>query len=66
MLIDNTVLGPIPKRLLFAMVKNTEFIGSLDNYPYKFRHYEVSDFSLYVNGGLFPNKGQSLGIDHEK
>jgi len=26
--IDNAVLGPIPKLLLFTMVKNTDFIGS--------------------------------------
>jgi hypothetical protein len=25
--IDNAVLGPIPKRLLFTMVKNTDFLG---------------------------------------
>ena len=27
--IDNGVLGPIPKRLLFNMVKNTYFLGSV-------------------------------------
>jgi hypothetical protein len=31
--IDNAVLGPIPKRLLFTMVKNTDFIGSVDTNP---------------------------------
>jgi len=36
--IDNAVLGSIPKRLLFTMVKNTDFIGSLDSNPYKFQH----------------------------
>ena len=36
--IDNAVLGPIPKRLLFTMVKNTDFDGSLYSNPYKFQH----------------------------
>jgi len=34
--IDNAVMGPIPKRLLFTMVKNTDFNGSLECNPYKF------------------------------
>ena len=28
--IDNAVLGPLPKRLLFTMIKNTDFNGSVD------------------------------------
>ena len=41
--IDNAVLGPVPKRLLFTMVKNANFIGAMDTNPYKFQHYK-SDF----------------------
>ena len=36
--IDNAVLGHVPKRLLFSMVKNADFIGTIDTNPYKFRH----------------------------
>jgi len=32
---DNAVLGPVPKRLLFTMVKNADFIGSVDTNPPK-------------------------------
>jgi hypothetical protein len=60
--VDNAVLGPIPKRLLFTVVRNTEFIGSLDSNPYKFRHYDISDFSLFVNSKQVPNEGISLGM----
>jgi len=35
--IDNAVLGPVPKRLLFTMVKNADFIGTVDTNPYKFQ-----------------------------
>jgi len=62
--IDNAVLGPFPKRVLFTMVKNADFIGSMDTNPYKFRHYDISDFSLFVNGKQFPNESLSLGIDN--
>ena len=64
--IDNAILGPIPKRLLFTMVKNTDFNGSLEINPYKFQHYDISDFSLFVNGKQFPNEDLTLGMDHEK
>jgi len=64
--IDNAVLGRIPKHLLFTMVKNTDFNGSLDSNPYKFRHYDISDFSLFMNSIQFSNEGLTLGMDHEK
>ena len=64
--IDNAVLGHIPKRLLFTMVKNTDFIGSLYSNPYRFQYIDISDVSLFVNGTQFPNEDLSLGMDHEK
>ena len=57
---------PIPKRLLFTIIKNTDFNGSVDTNPYKFRHYDISEFSLYVNGRRVPSEGLSLDMDHEK
>jgi hypothetical protein len=50
-------LGPIPKRILFAMVKNADYLGSLTTNPYRFRHYDLSYFALNVNG--------KHGMDHE-
>jgi len=64
--IDNAVLGPIPKRLLFTIVKNTDFNVSLDSNPYKFQHYDISDFSLFVNSKQFPIEGLTLGMNNEK
>ena len=64
--IDNAVLGLVPKRLLFTMVKNADFIGTMDTNPYKFRHYDISDFLIFVNGRQYPNKSLSLDMDHEK
>ena len=64
--IDNCVLGPLPKRILFTMIKNSDFTGSIDSNPYKFQHYDLSSFALFVNGKQIPNEGLTLGMDHEK
>jgi len=64
--INNAGFGPIPKRLLFTMVKNADFIDTMDTNPYKFQNYDISDFSLFVKGKQYPNEGLSLGMDHEK
>jgi len=32
------------------MIKNSDFNGLVDTNTYKYRHYDISDFSLYVNG----------------
>jgi len=64
--IDNEVLGPVPKRILFTMIKNKDFLGSIDTNPYFFRHYDLSSFALYVNGKQIPGGGLSLDTIHEK
>ena len=48
--IDNAILGPIPKRLLFVMVDNGVFLGSLTTNPFKFQHLDMTYFTLYVYG----------------
>jgi len=64
--LDNAVLGTVPNRLLFTMVKNTEFLGSVKTNPYHFRHYDLSSFALNVNGRLDPAEGLYLGMDQDK
>ena len=64
--IENAVLSSLPKRLLFTMNKNTDFNGSVDMNPYKFRYDYIIDFTLYVNGCRVPSKGLSLETDKEK
>ena len=36
--IDNAILGPVPKRLPFAMIDNKHFLGSTNTNPFKFNH----------------------------
>jgi len=62
---NNAVMVPVPKRIPFTMVKNAHLICTMGTNRYKFQHYDISDFSLFVNGKHFPNEGLSLGINHE-
>jgi len=64
--INNTVLGMLPKRLIFTMLKNTEFLGSRDSNPYNLRHYDLTNFTMHVNGSQIPSESLSLTMDHEK
>jgi len=45
--IDNAVLGQLPKRLIFTMIKNKDFLGSLDTNTYYFQHFNLSHFTLF-------------------
>jgi len=64
--IDNAVLRPVPKRLLFTMVKNTDFLGSQNTNPFHFRHYDLRSFKLNVNWKQIPAEGLTLNTYHEK
>ena len=64
--IDNAILGPILKRLLFKMIDNKDFLRSLDSNPFEFHHYDMDSFSLYVNGKQIPSGGLYLKTDNEK
>ena len=53
MSIDIVVLGQMPKRLLITMIKNKDFLGSLDTNPYYFHHFDLtSRCSTTVNRSL--------------
>jgi len=64
--IDNAMLGTVPKRHLFTMLKNKKFLGSVTTNPYHFRYYDLRSFALNLNGRQVPTEGLSLGMDHEK
>jgi len=38
----------------------------MDTNPYIFQHYDISHFSLFVNGKEYPKEGLSRGMDKEK
>jgi hypothetical protein len=64
--INNAVTWVLPKRLIFTMVKNTDFLGSINTNPYNFRHYNLTNFTLFVNGKQIPSESLSLDMSHEK
>jgi len=64
--IDNAVLGPVPKRLVYTMVKDNDFLRRMNTNPYFFRHYDLSYFALKVNGKQIPTEGLALNMAHEK
>ena len=63
--INNAALGVLPKRLIF-MVKNKDILGSRDSNPYNLRHYDLTNFIMYVNGRQIPSESLSLIMGHEK
>jgi hypothetical protein len=64
--IDNAILGTVPKRLVFTMLKNTDYLSSMDSNPYNFRHYDMNYFSLIVNGKQYPIEGLSMDTSSQK
>jgi hypothetical protein len=40
--IDNAVIGMVPTRLLFTMIKNKGFLCTVVSNPYQFQHYNIT------------------------
>jgi hypothetical protein len=64
--IDNAILGVIPKRLIFIMIRNTDFLGQANTNPFNFRHYDLNSFAMYVNGRQIPAEGLSIDMGSYK
>jgi len=64
--INNAVLGVLPKRLIFTVVKNADFLCSRNTNPYNLRHYDVTNFTMYVNGRQIPSESLSVNMGHEQ
>jgi hypothetical protein len=54
--IDNAFLGPIPERILIAIVKNTAFFGSASTNPFHNHHFDMTNLVLYVSRVQNPSK----------
>jgi hypothetical protein len=63
--IDNAVLGPLPNRMVFTLVKNMDYLGTIDSDPFNFRHYGILEFTLCVNGRQIPNEALHIDTGHE-
>ena len=54
--IDQAVTGHLPKRLLFAMVDNSAFLGAINTNPYRFQDFGIRTYTRFVNGKQVPNE----------
>ena len=54
--IDNAFIGPIPERIVIALVKNTTFVVSASTNPYHFQHCDMTNLVFYVNGVHLPSE----------
>ena len=64
--IDNAVFTQLPKRLLFTMLKNNDFLGSLETNTYYFQHFNLSRFTLFYNGKPISSEGLAMNMVQEK
>jgi hypothetical protein len=48
------------------MVKNSDFLGSVNTNSYNFRHYNFNYFALYVNGTQITSGGMTMDKGQEK
>ena len=63
--IDKPVLRQLPKRLLFTMIKNKDFTGSLDTNPCYFSHFIFNHITLFYKHRPIPSEGLPLDMSHE-
>ena len=48
------------------MVKNTDFLGTAESNPFKFTHYDLGHFAIYVGVKQIPSEGLLLDMSNEK
>jgi len=48
------------------MIKNKDFIVSLETKPYYFRHFDLNHFTLFYNGKPIPSEGLSMNMGQRK
>ena len=52
----------LPSYLVFGLVDNDAFDGSLSKNPYNFQHFDLKEFYLLVNGNSVPTQPVKLDI----
>ena len=53
-ILDNVSLGPLPKKLVFALVKSTSFNGAMKENCFNFQHFKLSKVSVSIDGEEAP------------
>lgn len=61
---DNLFHGVLPDRIIIGIVDNSSFGGKHDKNPFNFRHKNIQEIGLMVNGMPFPS--QMIPMNFEK
>ena len=51
---DNIFLGRIPKRIVLGFVDTEAFNGSYTSNPFNFKHHNLAQVGVYVDGEQIP------------
>jgi hypothetical protein len=55
-MLDNVVMGQLPRRIFVFMVPNDAFNGSLAKDPFFFKHYDLNYMAAFLDGVQYPVK----------
>ncbi|XP_066911110.1 uncharacterized protein F54H12.2-like [Clytia hemisphaerica] len=47
---DNLILGQLSNRIFLGMIDNDSYTGNYKKNPFNFKHFDVRDVAVYVNG----------------
>ena len=60
---DNIFLGQIPKRIVLGLVDTEAYKGSYATNPFDFKHHNLTQVGVYVDGEQIPRKPLFLKFD---
>ena len=60
---DNIFLGRIPKRIVLGLVDTEAFNGTYASNPFNFKHHNLTQVGVYVDGEQIPRKPLFLKFD---
>ena len=63
--IDSAFLGEIPKRIVVCMMDNDSYNGNYKKNPFNFKHYNLTQIGISVNGEEVPFKPLKLNFDEK-
>ena len=63
--IDNAFLGEILKRISVCMMHNDSYNGNYKKNPFNFKHYNLTQIGILVNGEEVPFKPLKLNSDEK-
>jgi hypothetical protein len=49
-----------------TLMNQINFLGDFESNPFELRHYNISNYSMFVNGKQIPSHGLSVDMGHEK